>query len=510
MRREMASANSSPYLPKILPETLLRELRHPENRPSRRGTKNALLNNSRRTDGMAEIKMCRLLAHVAIAACLTAGIVPAQSLTDQVNFRQAALGGFRLYGVSVFSGYSTSAYPLGSAQIAPAGLKELGGSVNYGASASLGWQHHRKSTDFSLLYSLTYAGVTRYSELNAPSQSLSITVTQQLSPKWTFSLTGAGQDSTQAEFLHQPTGLSVLSQLPGTMDDLAAAFSIGQFSNNQIASMFTGANMLESPTRGLLLGNRVLSYSGNVGLNYVHSSRLSFHFATFSAGGQNRRGGQNGIPQEKYILPRSLGLSGGMGMTYGFSPRTQFGLNVEESRLINRYQSANTTNGTASVARKMGIHWFLSLHAGGAITQTIQSTFRTPVTRQAIGGGSLGFRTFTQTFVASYDRSSSDVYGFAVGTITNASGSWNWRRPGSRWNVSAGGGQTQIRNAGFASVSGWEGSGGISGSVNAHTSLSVSYVYLHSVGLYAGAINDIAVHSIRVSLGWTPQPPAQR
>ena len=168
--------------------------------------------------------------------------------------------------------------------------------MNYGASASFGWQHHRKATDFLLLYSLSYTGMTRYSELNAPSQTLTMTVSRQLAPKWTFSLAGSAQDSTQSEFLHQPTGLSVLSQLPATIDDLAAAFSIGQFSNSQIASMFTGANMVESPARSLLLGNRVLSYSGTAGLNYAYSSRLSFHFATVSAGGQSRRGGQNGIP----------------------------------------------------------------------------------------------------------------------------------------------------------------------------------------------------------------------
>ena len=278
---------------------------------------------------MAVSWMRRRFVRLAIGTCMMAGAVGAQSLLDQVNFRSVSVGGFRLYGVSVFGGYSTSAYPLGPGQIAPTGLQDLGGSVNYGASASFGWQHHRKATDFSLLYSVAYSGVTRYSELNAPSQTLSMSVSRQLSPKWTFTLTGAAQDSSQAEFLNQPTGLSVLSQLPATIDDLAAAFSVGQFSNSQIASMFTGANMMESPARSLLLGNRVLSYSANTGLNYAHSSRLSFHFAAFSAGGQSRRGGQDGIPREEYVLPRSLGMTGGMGVSYSLSPRTQLGLNVE-------------------------------------------------------------------------------------------------------------------------------------------------------------------------------------
>jgi hypothetical protein len=474
------------------------------------GTKNALVNALRRTNVMAVIWMRGLFVRVAIGTCMAAGVASAQSLLDQVNFRSVSVGGFRLYGVSVFSGYSTSAFPLGSGQLAPTGLEQLGGSVNYGASASFGWQHHRTATDFSLLYSATYSGVTRYSELNAPSQSLSASLSRQLTSKWTFTLTGTGQDTSQTEFLNQPTGFSVLSQLPATIDDLAAAFSVGQFSNSQIAAMFTGANMMASPARSLLLGNRVLSYSANTGLNYARSSRLSFHFAAVSAGGQSRRGGLDGTPREEYVLPRSIGMTAGMGMNYSLSSRTQVGLNVEGSRTINRYQKANTTNTTVSIGRRMGMRWFLSVHAGGSTTQTTQHVFAGPASRQIIGGGSLGFRTYTQTFAGSYERTSSSAYGFAVGTITTATGSWSWKRPGSRWSIFANAGQNQFRNTGFASISGWDAAGGISASMGARSSLSAQYVYYSTSGTYAGNLNNTAVHSIRVSLGWSPQPVPQR
>ena len=449
--------------------------------------------------------MCRLFAQIGVVTGLMTGICDAQSLMDQVNFRSASVGGFRLNGVSVYSGFSTSVLPLGFGQPVPIGAQELGGSANYGASASFGWQHHRRETNFSALYSLGYSGTARYSDLNALSQSFSMTASRQLSPKWTFSLAGAAQDGTLAEYLYQPAALSVLSQLPATFDDLAAAFSIGQFSNSQMASMLTGASMLESPARGLLLGNRVLSYSANAGLNYAHSSRLSFHFAAFSAGGQNRIGGQSGIAQEPYVLPRSLGMSAGMGLSYALSPRTQVGLNVDENRVINRYQSAYITNGAFSVGRKMGMHWFLGLHGGGSVIQTLQHTYGAPVRRLVIGGGSIGFRTYAQTFVASYDRTSSDAYGFAIGTTTTATGSWNWRRPGSRWTISASGGQQQMRGTGFAGMSGWQASGGISGSLNAHTSLSAQYVYFNSRGNYVGNLSNLIAHSVRLSLSWSPQ-----
>ena len=449
--------------------------------------------------------MRRLLAHIAIATGMMTGVGDAQSLVDQVDFRSASVGGFRLNGVSIYSGYSTSALPLGLAQTAPAGTQELGGSTIYGASASFGWQPHGRGTNFSVLYSISYGGTVRYPDLNGLSHSLSMSASRQLTRKWSFSLTGAAQDSTMAEFMYQPSALSVLSQLPASFDDLAAAFSVGQFSNAQMASTLTGASLMASPASGLLLGNRVLSYSGNAGLNYARSSRLSFHFASFSAGGQSRRGGQNGIPQQTYVLPRSLGMAAGMGVSYSLSPRTQVGLNVDEGRVVNGYQNAYSTNSTASFGRKMGVRWFLSVHGGGSLTQTIQHTYGVPASRQLIGGGSLGVRIYTQTLVASYDRTSSDAYGFAVGTNTTASASWNWQRPGSRWSISASGAQYQMRNTGFTSISGWQGSGGVSASLNAHTSVNAQYVYLNTQGGYAGNLNNLIAHSIRLSLSWNPQ-----
>jgi hypothetical protein len=462
---------------------------------------------------MVETRNRSMAARIAIAAGIMAVAGDAQSLMDQVNFKSVAVGGFRLYGVSAFTGYATSPVPLGLGQAAPAGTQDLGPSINYGVSASFGWQLHREKTNLSMLYSGTYTGEASYSDLNALSHSFSMTASRQLSPKWTFTIAGAAQDGTLAEFMQQPSALSVLSQLPASFNDLAAAFSIGQFSNAQMASALTGASLMALPSSGLLLGNRVLSYSGNAGLNYARSSRLSFHFASFSAGGQNRRGGQKGIPQQTYVLPRSLGMNAGMGLSYSLSPRTQVGLNVEENRVVNGYQSAYSTNSTVSVGRKMGARWFLSIHGGGSVTQTVQTTYGAPASRQLIGGGSLGFRTYTQTLVASYDRTSSDAYGFAVGTNTTASASWNWQRPGSRWTVFASGAQYQMRNTGFASISGWQASAGISARLNAQTAFSAQYVYLNTQGSYVGNLNNLIAHSVRLSLSWNPQtapPPAVR
>ena len=366
---------------------------------------------------------------------IAAGLmVPAgfgQSLFDQASFKSMSLGGVHLYGVTVYSGYTTSAYP-GSFGQTPSPTSGLGPDVDYGAATSVGWQYHRQRTDFGITYALNYGGFARYSDANAFSQSLNLSLSRTLSQKWTLVLSGGVSDSTAVQYLYQPSNVALMTQVPATMDDLAAAFKLGQFSSNQVASMLTGAPLLDNPARNLLLGARILTYSGQASLNYAHSSRLSFHFAAFTAAGQNRTGGGGDVPAQSYVMPHSVGLNAGMGMSYMLSPRTQVGVDVEESRTVNRYQGAYTTTASVSVGRKMSPRWFVSGHVGGSMSQMTTQVFGTPQTTQAAFGGSVGFRTFQHSLVGSYDRSGADPFGFAVGANTSlqrASCRCCWREP---------------------------------------------------------------------------------
>jgi len=429
-----------------------------------------------------------------------------QSVFDEVSFRTMSVGGIHLNSVSVYSGYSTSAYPGGYGQLPSIGSGGLlGGDVSYGASASVGGQYHRGRTNFSILYFAGYGGLARYSGANGFSQSLSFSVSHPLSAKWTLSVSGAGSDMTTAQYLFQPSSVSVVSQTPASFDDLAAAFSVGQFSSSQAASMLSGAPALESPVRSLLLGDRVLSYSAQASLNYAYSSRLTFHLSSFTAAGQNRIGGTTGVPAQNYVMPRSIGFTAGMGFSYSLSPRTQVGFDVEGSRIGNHYQSGYYTAAMASVSRKMGMHWFLGVHGGGSHNQVINQPYGVPSTVQIGAGGSIGFQTYQHTLVGSYDRNGADPYGFALGSNTTVSAAWNFHRPGSRWGVFTGFGQQQIRNTGYATFSGWEASAGISSSLNTQMSLSAQYVYMNSSGTYLGNMENFAVQSVRVALNWAPR-----
>jgi hypothetical protein len=450
--------------------------------------------------------MRRLLDSILIAAGLFVPACIGQELLDEMNLKSSQLGGVRLLGVSIFSGYSSTAYPLAGFELnTSTGIGSLGGDMSYGASASLGWQRNRGKTDVSVMYTGTYGGMARYSGVDGYSQSLALSAVRMLTSRWTFGLSASGQDSTMAQYFFQPSSLSVIAQMPATFDDLAAAFAAGQYSNAQAASLLTGTPVMQAPGRSLLMGNRVLSYEGQANLGYAISSRLQLHFASFTAAGQTRLGGQDNIPQANYVMPRSLGGNGGVGISYSLTPRTQIGADLEANRTVNHFQGVYSSTASASLGRKMGIHWFLRIQGGGTYGVVTQQVYGTPRTSQMVGGGSLGYRAHSYTLVASYDRSANDTFGFAVGTITTMSGAWNWHLPGSRWSVSTSFGEQEMRNTGFASLSGWQATAGLTTNLNPHTTLTAQYVYLASAGTYAGTFNSLGIHSVRITLGWAPQ-----
>jgi hypothetical protein len=449
----------------------------------------------------------RALKLILIAAGLMVPACSGQSLLDQVNFANGPqAGGIHLLGASVFSGYSTSAYPQAAANLYTVLGPNLGGDGSYGATFGLGWQGRGQNGDLSVLYTGTYSGQIRYSNLNGYSQTLAISAAYRLGPNWTFTLAGNGGVMNLSEYMYQPSPQSVITQVPANFDDLAAAVGAGQYTNTEVAALLTGSPILQSPARALLMADRVLSYSAQAGLTYRASDRLTFHFAGFAAAGQSLLSGQENSPAPvSYIMPRTLSANGGVSFSYSLSPTTTLNAEVDVIRTLNHFDNLYDMAATAGIGRKIGERWFLNIHAGGNYNIVTEQVAGSPAERQIIGGASLGFRAGAHTFLTSYQRSGTDGYAFAVGTFSSTSGSWSWRPPGTRLGVTASFGDVQTRNAGFVSLSGWEGAGGLFFSLNPHMSMTAQYVYMNDVGTYLGTYARMAVQSVRLTFGWAPR-----
>jgi len=423
----------------------------------------------------------------------------AQTLLDHVNFRGSERSGFGIYGTSIFSGYSRSSAPVSSL-----GLDRS--NVTYGANGSVGWQTRGEDTNASVLYTGTYGGANGDTALGSYGQALSMSLSSKLAPKWNVSFSAAGQDNSLAQYLFQPLGLSVLSFLPTSFNDLSAALGVGQFSSAQIAAISTqqGTAYLISPIRTALLGDRVRSYSGQASLNYAHSQRLGFFVSGFTAGGQNH-GSDPGTPTQNYAVPFSVGGNAGFTWSYPWSARTDVGFGLTEYAAQNRYQTSYSTTANAFFGRKMGTHWVLRANGGATRTHYTEQLYGRARGLQGVAGASLGFKFRAQTLSANYDLSASDSYGFATGTNTSASAAWNWHRPGSKMSLFLGFGRQKSSNTGYVGISGWQATAGTSVSLSRETSLNVQYVYLDSASGFLGVTNSLTAHSVRLSLGWSPR-----
>lgn len=446
--------------------------------------------------------MTGMFRHILFATGVLAQCCHCQTIADPLGFEGAVPGGgFQILGVSIFSGYSSLANPPGvQSQYAFYGAANTQSDWNYGAQWSAGWQHQRKDTSISVVYNGSYTGQSRYSNLNNFGHSVALNLNRKIHTKWSMSLSATGQYSTLAQYIFNPSTLSTLAQTSASFDNLAAASSIGSFSDPQSAAALTAAPAISTPVSSLLIGDRVLTYGGQASLTYSPSPRLSFSFSSVSAGGQNTLDNRS-----TYVLPRTFGGSAGATVSYSPSSRSTMSLSLTENLSSNKFQGSYGTTASASLGRKMSRNWFLSMSGGMAYTRFTKQLYGAAPSWQGIGSASLGYKVYSHTLMAGYNRSSYNAYGVAAGLSDTSSGAWNWHRPGSGWSVNASFGRIEIRNTGFLTLSGWEGSSGVSRELGSRLVLTAQYVYLDSSGTYIGNAVSRSVQSARISLAWLPQ-----
>src|SRR5579863_10428117 len=194
----------------------------------------------------------RCFGRLILLAGLWASACHGQERWDALSLKTGRVG-IHLYGLSAYVGQSSVTGPvtLDQYQFLP-GTVNLGGDTTYGVQWGLGWLHSGPKTSATIQYSGSYNGQVHYSNLDAFGHYLNLGVNRQIGTKWSLALSAVGDYRTLTEYLFEPTALGVVSQLPGTASDLAAAFSVGSFSNPATAAMFSGTSAIDagsSPAR---------------------------------------------------------------------------------------------------------------------------------------------------------------------------------------------------------------------------------------------------------------------
>lgn len=441
----------------------------------------------------------------ALSAGGTAGL--AQSIVNPFGGvpETPERGGFYMYNVSAFTQYSSRIVPLRYA-FSPGGAS-LESDEAIGGSATFGWNHPAPRGQLSLVYSPSYIGMVRYSQLNSLNQTLSFSASRKLRPRWSFGFSTAANDSTIEQYLFAPTLVSSAAAIPATAADLNAALLNGTSNNNQLASLLTGATLPDSPARSLLYGARVLTATAKTNLVYAYSPRTSLRFGISALRLQNLP--SQSTPRRDYLIPHSTAVTVDAELIYLLSPSTQTGLTVTSGHAFSRIQDAYTTTFSGFVGKPFSMHWFAQAHGGLGTITPVRQTFALPNGLQYLAGGSLGYRRAPHTLIASITRTIGDVYAYGAGSTLTTQAAWNWHRAGSGWALYAGFGQQRIMGIQSRNVVGWIASAGLSRDLSPQLALQAQYAYLSdsltAFGIpVAGVRNTVSQHSVRVALVWSP------
>jgi hypothetical protein len=198
-----------------------------------------------------------------------------------------------------------------------------------------------------------------------------------------------------------------------------------------------------------------------------------------------------------------MGGNASAAMTYSLSPRTQMDLGVSQTYVTNRYQKATGTTPHLGLGRQMGRNWFLRLHGGMSHMRDLGESGLTQ--RHVVGGGSIGYRLSSHTWIGAYEHSAVDASSSTVGAHTRVTGGWGWHEPGRSWALHASVGRSRLGDSGFVTISGWQASAGFTQRLMWDLLVMANYTHLNSRGAYLNTRHLIIMDGVRISVGWTPR-----
>ena len=449
---------------------------------------------------------CRIFLLFSLFTGLASPLAFAQgpSLSD-LNPLSTTSPGVHLYSVYGYTGYFSTpmAYTGGIASV------PLSSTMGYGAGASVGWNYLREGSGISITYSPSYNGFVQYPKLNAVNHALTITThkRQKVGTKWQTNFSLVAAYTTLTQFLFNQNGLANIVATPSTFDDLANGIVSGQYSNDQIAALLTGASLPSSPAEIALFGDRAFTAGAQMSVSYAYSTRLSFNASISGNRFQALPGNNSGnVP---YLFNSSTTATGTLGMSYSLSPRMQIGVQASSSRIFSPFEDMYMTSGTLTFGRILSQRWFTQLHAGVSTLTPVGRSGQINEGPQAVGGGGLGFKTLSNTFMLSYERMQADAYGFGAESTSGANAAWNWRAGGG-WSASMSAGYLQMTGSSLGRATSWVGRANLSHMLTSQIGLNFGFSYMSEKGRFAAALPYSDMYGATVSVFWAPGGAARR
>lgn len=448
---------------------------------------------------------------LALTGLATGGEGRAQSLLQSAGEGPVS-NGWQILGASTSMGYFTFSMPNGGSIQGRGAAANRQSEFDGSASVSLGYLYAGPRNSFSLTYTPTLVQRLRYTDVHSVNQSLSVSFSRHLTPRWNLTLAGGVTDTTYDQMLFAPSLVTPAPTLGNTPPDL---FQTGQQAgsvNSQIASSLAGNAYVVSPSRTLLFSTAYLNTTVSTGLEYHVSPRLRL-FWNLGAGYNTMRGDTPSASQDRLASAGFLSQDGVMGMSLSVAPRTEMEVASRTSHIaasLGRYYLETVD---VSLTHRFSPHWFGTVRAGPSlVVRTSRSLFSglpAGTTTGYAASGSLGYARGGHAVTVSYSRAPSDQVGFGASGGAMATASWEWHPVAAPWWVSANGGRQSLGTGTSGDIQYWQGALHIGRALSRQfsTVLSLGYLGRPAVVTAAVGLQDLSGVSARISLLWTPRRP---
>lgn len=431
---------------------------------------------------------------------------PANALVSRVP-------GLRIERVVLFQGFSSNSYPRGQRSL-PFANGNLGYDFDVGALATISWSRARPTGGFFMAYTPSHVRRMRFSEWTATDHQLELGAQKRFA-RWNVSFSNNTSVRGLQQVLFTPAVLRQVPDAPRSFDDLAAAAAGGQLSSDEIASVLTGAPVVDSQPETAFDQARVLSSSVGISASHTHSARLS---STVGVNASHYQALSNPQADDSITglrgLNRSTSVGADAGMNYKVSQETSLGVSSNVRRNYSSYRDSTSVNTSASVHRRLGRRWSVT---GGAGVGTVEG--ENPVAVSALGpssqrtstwivNGGLNYSGRSHSFGFNGARTAGDAVGLGARTSHNATVHWNWARPGSTWGLQGQGswymmtidGLPQNANGAFGGV-------GLVRQLSRETSFQANYSYQSFHSPFRGVVSNLSGHRVQVAWVWRPAGP---
>ena len=419
--------------------------------------------------------------------------------------------GLRLENVQLGFGYSSNGLP-GARSLYSSGL---GADTDYSARATLAYRKRFRNSSFGLTYTPSRNQRYRFSEWNSTDHILGLDYDRQLGRRWGLGLNASAANTGLEQFWFRQPVYRRVENPPATFDELVQRVEAGEFTDEEFASIITGAPIVEEPGGRELELTRVNSLNAAATASYAHSARSTFSFGI----GANRyetstpfRTGDRDFAVndlQRQFAYFETAYRSSASMTTG----VRYNLTGNDSTFGRSYsQSASMF-----VRRRLSRFWSAEVQGGGGYSSLdVDEGYLGRLTnvRNSIpnwtAGGSLNYRYGGHAFELFGRRQIGDSLGLSSATSVNGGLSWQWTTPRIPW-VFSGGASYSRSDWGFSVVGDSSRSyettllqAGLSRRISPTTAFSTGYYFGRYESPFTGLLTGSTIHRVQAVFLWRP------